>query len=64
MQHEHEDAGAELESIRQLTNDHTPPAGACGTWRALYLGLAEFERELMQHVHLENYVLFPGALKS
>jgi len=64
MQHEHEDAGAELAKIRQLTNDHTPPADACGTWRALYLGLAEFERELMQHVHLENYVLFPGALKS
>jgi regulator of cell morphogenesis and NO signaling len=64
MEQEHEDAGAQLERIRELTGDHTPPAEACGTWRALYLGLAEFERDLMQHVHLENYVLFPRALRA
>lgn len=64
MEQEHEDAGAQLAQIRALTDDHTPPSEACGTWRALYLGLAEFERELMQHVHLENYVLFPSALRS
>lgn len=64
MEQEHEDAGAQLEQIRALTNDLTPPEDACGTWRALYLGLAEFERDLMKHVHLENYVLFPRALRS
>ncbi|MCA8978232.1 MAG: iron-sulfur cluster repair protein YtfE [Planctomycetes bacterium] len=64
MEQEHVDAGAQLEQIRELTNDHTPPPEACGTWRALYLGLAEFERDLMQHVHLENYVLFPRALQA
>jgi regulator of cell morphogenesis and NO signaling len=64
MEQEHEDAAAVLESIRTLTRGHTPPAEACGTWRALYLGLAEFERELMQHVHLENHVLFPRVLRS
>ena len=64
MEQEHEDAGAQLLQIRALTNDHTPPEEACGTWRALYLGLAEFERDLMRHVHLENYVLFPRALRS
>lgn len=64
MQQEHIEAGDELAKIRELTNDHTPPEGACGTWTALYLGLAEFERELMKHVHLENYVLFPRALNS
>lgn len=64
MQKEHVEAGDELARIRELTNDHTPPEGACGTWTALYLGLAEFEHELMKHVHLENYVLFPRALSS
>lgn len=64
MEQEHEDAGAQLARIRALTTDYVPPAEACGTWRALYLGLAEFERELMQHVHLENFVLFPRALCS
>jgi iron-sulfur cluster repair protein YtfE (RIC family) len=32
------------------------------TWRALYLGLEELERDLMDHIHLENNVLFPRAL--
>lgn len=64
MEQEHEDAAAQLARIRELTADHTPPPAACGTWRALYLGLAEFERELMQHVHLENHVLFPRALRE
>jgi regulator of cell morphogenesis and NO signaling len=64
MEQEHEDAGELLARIRALTGDHTPPAEACGTWRALYLGLAEFERELMQHVHLENHVLFPQAVRT
>lgn len=64
MEREHEDAGAILAAMRTLTTDHVPPAEACGTWRALYLGLAEFERDLMQHVCLENYVLFPRALRA
>ncbi|MBL8729401.1 MAG: iron-sulfur cluster repair protein YtfE [Planctomycetes bacterium] len=64
MEQEHEDAGAVLAAMRALATDYQPPVDACGTWRALYLGLDEFERELMQHVHLENYVLFPRAMRS
>lgn len=64
MELEHEDAAVLLEKIRGLTDDHVPPPEACGTWRALFLGLAEFEHELMQHVHLENHVLFPRALRG
>lgn len=61
MEAEHRDHAANLERIRELTNDFSPPAGACTTWRALYLRLAEFEAELLEHVHLENHVLFPRA---
>ena len=64
METEHADAGAALVAIRELATDFQPPNDACGTWQALYLGLSEFERDLMQHVHLENYVLFPRALQS
>lgn len=64
MEQEHEDAAIVLGRIRTMTRDHTPPQDACATWRALCLGLAEFERELMEHVHLENHVLFPRALRS
>jgi regulator of cell morphogenesis and NO signaling len=39
-----------------------PPANACNTWRALYRGLDELRLDLMQHIHLENNLLFPRAL--
>ena len=42
--------------------DFEPPAEACVTWRALYLGLQQLEEELMVHIHLENNVLFRRAL--
>lgn len=64
MEQEHRDHGANLERLRELTNDYTPPPEACGTWSALYLGLAEFQRDLMDHIHLENNVLFPRALRG
>lgn len=64
MESEHSDHGANLAGLRELAHDYVPPAEACNTWIALYLGLAELERDLMQHIHLENNVLFPGALRS
>lgn len=62
MNQEHDDHGANLRRIRELTGDLTPPAEACNSWLALYSGLLELERELMDHIHLENNVLFPRAL--
>lgn len=59
MEHEHEEHGRSLAKTRDLTNGLVPPAEACTTWRALYAGLEEFERAVMEHVHLENHVLFP-----
>lgn len=64
LEHEHRDHGANLQRVRQLAHDFKAPEEACNTWRALYLGLAELERDLMQHIHLENNVLFPRALRS
>jgi regulator of cell morphogenesis and NO signaling len=64
MELEHLDHAANLERMRQLANDCTPPPDACATWKALYLGLAELEREIMEHIHLENHALFPRALQS
>jgi regulator of cell morphogenesis and NO signaling len=62
MEAEHEAAGAMLRRIRHLTDDFLLPEGACNTWRALWHGLEAFERDLHEHVHLENNVLFPRAL--
>jgi regulator of cell morphogenesis and NO signaling len=62
MTQEHEDAGHALAAIRELSNDFTPPADACNTYRALLEGLAELERDMHQHVHEENNILFPRAV--
>jgi regulator of cell morphogenesis and NO signaling len=59
MEHEHAEHAIHLARIRELTGDLQIPAQACATWSALYRGLAEVEAELMQHIHLENNVLFP-----
>ncbi len=59
---EHDSAGSALGQMRRLTRDYTLPEGACNTFRALYQGLAEFEADLHQHIHLENNILFPRAV--
>ena len=57
------DAGAALEAIHRLTNNLQPPVDACNTWRVLYHSLASFERDLHEHIHEENNILFPRALE-
>lgn len=64
MEAEHEAAGAALETFRVLTAGYSIPETACGTFRALMDGLATLERDMHQHVHLENNVLFPKALEE
>jgi regulator of cell morphogenesis and NO signaling len=62
MEVEHEHHREHLLRLRALTNNLTPPNIACTTWRALYAGLEQLEQDLMNHIHLENNVLFPRAL--
>ncbi|MCH8537313.1 MAG: iron-sulfur cluster repair protein YtfE [Alkalimonas sp.] len=58
MQQEHLQHGDELEKLDQLTDSITLPVGACNTWTALYLGLRELKEDLMEHILLENEILF------
>ena len=62
LEAEHRDVGAALERVRGLTANLSAPPEACATWRALYLGLGQLEEEFMEHIHLENNILFPRAL--
>ena len=64
MEAEHEDAGRALRRLRDLTDGYQPPEGACNTWRALWAGFADLETQTHLHIHLENNILFPHALKS
>jgi regulator of cell morphogenesis and NO signaling len=61
MIHEHEEAGAALLRLRELTQDFQPPVDACNKYRALFAGLRDLEEDMHKHIHLENTVLFPAA---
>ncbi|HCQ29882.1 MAG TPA: iron-sulfur cluster repair di-iron protein [Flavobacteriales bacterium] len=63
MEHEHDSAGDNFKKIARLSNNYTPPEYACNTYRVLYSKLKEFEEDLHKHVHLENNILFPKAIK-
>ena len=63
MEHEHETAGSILRKMHFLSNGYCPPAQACTSYKTLYTALAEFERDLHQHIHLENNILFPRAIE-
>ena len=59
---EHDQVGELLHRIRDLSMDFTLPEGACGSYQSLFMGLADLEADLHQHIHLENNVLFPKAV--
>jgi regulator of cell morphogenesis and NO signaling len=61
MMSEHDRAGELLRELRNLTSNYTAPADGCISYRALYQALEAFEKDLHQHIHLENNVLFPRA---
>ncbi|MFN8550533.1 MAG: hypothetical protein U0103_03510 [Candidatus Obscuribacterales bacterium] len=44
-----------------MTNQYTPPADACNTFKVLLHSLAALELEMHQHVNKENNILFPRA---
>lgn len=59
MMAEHEEQSIDLRGLSALTNDFDVPEDGCTTWRALYLGVRKFSGDLIEHIHLENNVLFP-----
>ncbi len=64
LESEHDDAGAALMQLRQLTDQYVPPEGACASWQALLAGLAHLDQDLRIHIHKENSILFPLAVKT
>ncbi|MCU0346696.1 MAG: DUF542 domain-containing protein [Saprospiraceae bacterium] len=61
MENEHDEVGGLMQEIRDLSNNYTPPPGACTAHRLCFHELKEFEEDFQRHVHLENHLLFPGA---
>lgn len=62
MMAEHQEHGAHLEEVKRLTNDLIVPSDGGMTWRALYSGLTKFMDDLIEHIHIENNILFPRFL--
>ena len=63
MKDEHTTEGERFGLISQLSNVYTPPADACNTYAVTFALLKEFEEDLHMHIHLENNILFPGAIE-
>lgn len=63
MMMEHEDVGGLLAQMREVASEYQLPEDACESFKALYDGLKELEKDLHEHIHLENNILFPKAIK-
>jgi regulator of cell morphogenesis and NO signaling len=63
MEEEHDEAGALMARLEDLSNGFTPPEDACATFRVYFKNLEGFRDDLHRHVHLENNILFPKALE-
>lgn len=63
MKVEHNDEGERFARISELSNAYSLPTDACATYSVTYEMLKEFESDLHQHIHLENNILFPAAIR-
>lgn len=63
MSAEHEFAGGAMDQINEMTHHYKLPWDACSTYQVTFKLLDQFEDDLHIHVHLENNILYPGALK-
>ena len=63
MQDEHASAGEILKDIRRYASDFSLPEEVSAIFAETYRKLEEFEADMQQHIHLENNILFPKAIK-
>jgi len=63
IQHEHNLLEAPIFNIRELTNNYEIPEGSCVNHKVALSRLKELDNDLVQHIYLENEVLFPKALR-
>ncbi|MFC0308885.1 hemerythrin domain-containing protein [Gallibacterium trehalosifermentans] len=58
MLSEHDEAEEDLKTLLVVTRNLVLPEGACGSWQALYKGIATFIADLKQHIYFENEIFF------
>ncbi len=62
IKYEEDVLSALILKIRILTNGYTIPENACVSHQLMLSRLEELDNDLMQHIYLENEILFPRAL--
>ena len=62
MEHEHD--SLILNKMLEITSHFTLPPGACTSFTALYAGLHDLVNDLLQHIRLENDIVFPKAIAT
>lgn len=60
---EHDHATELMKKINALSKSYHLPENACDTHVNLYAQLSEFEKDLEQHIYLENDVLFGKSIE-
>ena len=60
---EHELVGGNMDKIKELSDNFKVPEDGCASYAYLFKTLNEFEDDIHIHIHLENNILFPKALK-
>jgi regulator of cell morphogenesis and NO signaling len=63
LEAEHKDEGEQLLRMAELSNNFTPPEDACLTYTTTYKALKDYEQDMHTHIHLENNILFPAAVR-
>jgi regulator of cell morphogenesis and NO signaling len=63
LTHEHYQQSDLFQKIAEISHDYTLPDGVDGAFKDSLHLLQEFEINLHKHLHLENNILFPKALK-
>lgn len=58
LDEEHLETGKSLEKIKALTDGYTSPPGACMTHIVMLNSLQRLEKNLHEHIHKENHILF------
>lgn len=60
---EHDAEGDRFKMISEITNGYQTPPDGCSTYEVTMRTLQEFEEDLHRHIHLENNILFPEAIR-
>ena len=59
---EHDAAGDLLARLRAATRDYTTPEDGCSSYQLMMVRLEAMEKDIHEHIHKENNVLFPRSL--